>query len=94
VGRAKATRDPEGGVDLYLPSASMVWNYAEGLVTLDRDNNVVPCLAIDWRWVNDRTIEFKLRKGVVFHNGEDFNADVPLIGLYLNIVEAFARCII
>jgi peptide/nickel transport system substrate-binding protein len=50
-------------------------NYAEGLVTLDEDNNVVPCLAENWRWLDDRTIEFKLRRGVKFHNGEEFNAE-------------------
>jgi len=50
-------------------------DYAEGLVTLDKDNNWVPCLAEDWRWINDRTIEFMLREGVRFHNGEKFNAE-------------------
>jgi peptide/nickel transport system substrate-binding protein len=33
------------------------------------------CLAEDWRWVDQRTIEFKLRQGVTFHNGEKFNAE-------------------
>ncbi len=62
-------------VDLFLPSASIVWNYAEGLATLDKDSNVVPCLATDWRWTDEQTIEFKLREGVRFHNGERFNAE-------------------
>jgi peptide/nickel transport system substrate-binding protein len=62
-------------VDLWAPSISAALNYAEGLVTLDKDNNVVACLAEDWRWINDRTIEFRLRKGVTFHNGEEFNAE-------------------
>ncbi len=35
-----------------------------------------------------------MRKGAVFHNGEHLNADVPVIGLYLNMVEAFTRCIV
>jgi predicted dehydrogenase len=35
-----------------------------------------------------------LRKGEVFHNGEDLNADVPVIGLYLNMVGAFTRYIV
>ncbi len=62
-------------VDLFLPSASALWNYAEGLVTLDKDSNVVPCLAKDLRWIDERTIEFKLREDVRFHNGEKFNAE-------------------
>jgi peptide/nickel transport system substrate-binding protein len=49
--------------------------YSDFLVGLDKDNNFVPSLAEDWRWVNDRTIEFKLRKGVIFHNGEKLNAE-------------------
>jgi peptide/nickel transport system substrate-binding protein len=55
------------------PSAAV--NYTETLVALDEESNVVPCLAKDWRWLNDRTIEFKLREDVWFHNGEKFNAE-------------------
>ena len=62
-------------VDLFLPSASALWNYAEGLVTLDKDCNVVPCLAKDLRWIDDRTVEFMLREDVRFHNGQKFNAE-------------------
>jgi len=62
-------------VDLFQPTVSVMLNYAEGLVNLDRDNNWVPSLASNWRWVDDHTIEFKLRKGVTFHNGEEFNAE-------------------
>jgi peptide/nickel transport system substrate-binding protein len=62
-------------VDLSLSSASIMLNFAEGLVTLDKDNNWEPCLAEDWRWTNDRTIDFRLRQGVTFHNGQKFNAE-------------------
>jgi peptide/nickel transport system substrate-binding protein len=54
-------------------------NYAEGLVTVDKDNNFVPCLAEGWRWMDERTIEFRLRRGVSFHNGETFNAEAVRI---------------
>ena len=62
-------------VDLFLVSGSVRFNYSEGLVTLDKDNYWVPCLAEDWRWIDDRRIEFRLRKAVTFHNGEKFNAE-------------------
>lgn len=32
-------------------------------------------LATEWTWIDDVTVEFKLREGVTFHNGEVFNAD-------------------
>ncbi|HEX2116571.1 MAG TPA: ABC transporter substrate-binding protein, partial [Alphaproteobacteria bacterium] len=32
-------------------------------------------LATGWRWVNDKTLEFDLRQGIKFHNGEPFDAD-------------------
>lgn len=32
-------------------------------------------LAKSWKQVDDRTLEFDLREGVKFHNGEDFDAD-------------------
>ncbi len=32
-------------------------------------------LAESWKQVDDRTLEFKLRHGIKFHNGEPFNAD-------------------
>ncbi|WP_151613173.1 ABC transporter substrate-binding protein [Sinorhizobium alkalisoli] len=32
-------------------------------------------LATSWKWVDDTTLEFKLREGVKFHNGEEFDAE-------------------
>jgi len=36
---------------------------------------IVPALAESWRFIDDMTMEFVLRKGVKFHNGADFSAD-------------------
>jgi peptide/nickel transport system substrate-binding protein len=32
-------------------------------------------LATSWKWIDDKTLEFKLREGIKFHNGEPFDAD-------------------
>ena len=34
-----------------------------------------PLLATSYKWVDDKTLEFKIRKGVKFHNGASFSAD-------------------
>lgn len=48
----------------------------EPLIQYDRDlETISPVLATDWERVDDLTVEFTLREDVVFHNGEEFNAD-------------------
>ena len=47
----------------------------DSLVGRDRDNRIVPELAESWKTLNDTTWQFKLRRGVVFHDGEPFNAE-------------------
>lgn len=39
------------------------------------DFSYKPALATSYKWIDDTTLEFKLRKGVKFHNGEPFDAD-------------------
>ncbi len=34
-----------------------------------------PLLAESYKWIDDTTMEFTLRRGIVFHNGEKFDAD-------------------
>ena len=53
---------------------SITWNTMEELVRVDKDGRTIPTLAESYRWVNDTTMEFKLRKGVKFQDGEAFNA--------------------
>jgi ABC-type transport system substrate-binding protein len=54
----------------------MVMYTMEHLMELDRQGNLVPRLATGWRWVDDRTFEVTLRRGVRFQNGEAFDAEI------------------
>ncbi|MBP1847415.1 peptide/nickel transport system substrate-binding protein [Rhizobium petrolearium] len=50
----------------------------EQLIELDlSDPNLSsrPGLATEWKWLNDTTLEVKLRHGVKFHNGDEMKAD-------------------
>jgi len=52
-------------------------NILEGLVKVDRNGKFVPGLATKWDVSADAKVyTFHLRKGVSFHNGEPFNAQV------------------
>lgn len=55
---------------------SIVYNVFEHLMELDPEGHLVPRLATSWQWLDDRTLEVKLRRGVKFHNGEIFDAEI------------------
>ncbi|WP_136414739.1 ABC transporter substrate-binding protein [Herbaspirillum sp. ST 5-3] len=54
----------------YVVSAHMF----EALVKMNEDSTPVPGLAESWKPINDVTWEFKLRKGVKFHDGSELTA--------------------
>ncbi|MEZ5659527.1 MAG: ABC transporter substrate-binding protein [Burkholderiaceae bacterium] len=47
----------------------------DGLINQGATQNLRPGLAESWKPIDDLTWEFKLRRGVKFHDGSDFNAD-------------------
>jgi len=54
---------------------SVVHALFDHLVERDFDSNIVPGLALSWTVVDTATLEFVLREGVTFHNGEPFTAE-------------------
>lgn len=52
----------------------------EGLVSVDKQGKIIPCLALSWEISKDGLeYIFTLREGVKFANGEDFNADAVVL---------------
>lgn len=45
------------------------------LVEADENMQIHPGLAESWKQLDDKTMQFKLRKGIKFHNGDDFTAE-------------------
>src|SRR6056297_3417319 len=77
--RVAFTKELES-VDSYFNSARegvvlqrAIW---DGLVYADpQTGDYKGNLATDWTWIDDTTLELKLREGVKFHDGSDFTAD-------------------
>lgn len=62
-----------GGTRTGIWFTKMVWD-----TLVERDvatGEYKGALATGWHWVDDKTLELKLREGVTFHNGEAFDAD-------------------
>jgi peptide/nickel transport system substrate-binding protein len=57
------------------PNNSMAQHVFEQLIGQDEKQRLVPALAESWKALDDLTWEFKLRKGVKWHDGSDFTAD-------------------
>jgi peptide/nickel transport system substrate-binding protein len=51
---------------------SVMANVFEGLLQRTREGELKPALATDWERIDAETWRFELRKGVEFHNGNDF----------------------
>src|SRR6187551_316564 len=57
------------------PNNNLNAHIFEALTRFDSDSRLVPALAESWRLVDETTWEFKLRKGVKFHDGSDLTAE-------------------
>jgi peptide/nickel transport system substrate-binding protein len=58
-----------------FPNINVSDHIFEQLVAMDADSHIIPKLAESWKLVNDLTWEFKLRKGVKFHDGSEVTAE-------------------
>ncbi len=76
--RYSGLRDP-GGLDPHksygLSSSYLQGNVYDTLVEYDDKGEIVGALAESWEQPDSQTLIFKLRQGVVFQDGTEFNAD-------------------
>lgn len=56
-------------------SETVIRNMFDGLLTRDTTSGVHLELAEEVNWLDETTLEFKLRQGVMFHNGVEMTAD-------------------
>ena len=66
------TLDPQNHYE--TPAFNVCLNIFGTLLRRTTDMKIEPSLATSYKLINDTTWEFDLRKGVKFHNGEDFDA--------------------
>ena len=57
------------------PNNAIARHMFDRLVDTNENQQLRPGLAVSWTAINDTTWEFKLRKGVKFHDGSAFTAD-------------------
>jgi len=58
-----------------FPNNNIAEHIFDKLVQMDADSRMIPGLATTWKAVDATTWEFKLRKGVKFHDGSELTAE-------------------
>jgi len=58
-----------------FPNNNIAEHIFDKLVQMDADSRMIPGLATTWKTVDATTWEFKLRKGVKFHDGSELTAE-------------------
>ncbi len=97
VGAANVSSYLDPGRDHSNVGSQFYYNAFDTLI--ERDHSKLdpvwePALATAWKQVDDLTMEFKLRTGVTFHNGEDMTADDVVFSLNRMYQATFAPYVV
>ena len=57
------------------PNVNIGWHVFDALTHVDENARLIPGLAVSWRAIDPTTWEFKLRRGVRFHDGSELTAE-------------------
>jgi peptide/nickel transport system substrate-binding protein len=60
---------------LELNAGLVTGNIFDKLIQRTAKGELEPALATSWKWMSDTILEFTLRRGVRFHNGDELTAD-------------------
>jgi peptide/nickel transport system substrate-binding protein len=74
-----------------IPAHNIARNIFDALLFRDEGMRLTGGLAESWRLVNPTTYQFKLRRGVKFHNGEPFNAEAVKFSIERQLNHAKSR---
>ncbi len=85
-----------------FPNNNIAEHIFDKLVQMDPDSKMIPGLATSWKAIDDKTWEFKLRKGVKFHDGSELTAEdvafsidrVPTIANSPGLFTAYTKAIV
>src|SRR5215813_4064571 len=69
IGLAGAVTSIDPHFHALQPNNNVAQHIFETLVALDPRQRMIPGLATEWRTIDDTNWEFKLRRGVKFHDG-------------------------
>lgn len=84
--------DPHVGKEI---AAVVVTNNIFGtLLAKDEEGNVIPYIAESWEFVDDVTIDFKIRQGITFHDGSKCTAEDVAYSINRAINSAYVAYII
>jgi len=64
-----------------FPNNNVAEHVFDKLVQMDPDSKMIPGLATSWKTIDDKTWEFKLRKGVKFTDGSELTAEDVVFSL-------------